>query len=372
MVALRPLFRLGLKTAGYRLARAGLRRPPHPSVLTFSITNRRMACTANEACERGPSDSQNELTVGEIDRIFRSIGPLFLLSLTGGEPFLRDDVQHVVGLACKFLRPALLHISTEGLAPDRVDDGVSKCLASIERDSPDTLLTVRPVFDGLRAGSAFELLIESVDRLRRIARRDCHLRLDVCALASRANLDSMAEIEGFAEGLGVHHFSGAVAAPDTKPGEESRLRPDECERLMGDLASGARSRLCGARRLARLGAAVRLVYYEYARRIEHEKRQVLPCLAGIANAHLAPQGDLWPCSTLEGGNPMGNVREADCNFGAVWRSARARAARRLIRRGACACPLAEQVYSNIACSPRALLKVIRIALFARPHAGGSR
>jgi len=110
------------------------------------------------------------------------------------------------------------------------------------------------------------------------------------------------------------------------------------------------------RSLARTTEALRLVYYEIAGRILEEKRQVIPCYAGISNMHLNYDGGVWPCCVLGYDKEFGNLRDFQYDFQRVWYSAKAEEIRKFIKKGGCACPLANQAYSNILIHTRSLLK----------------
>jgi hypothetical protein len=56
---------------------------------------------------------------------------------------------------------------------------------------------------------------------------------------------------------------------------------------------------------------------------------------------------------------MGNLRDFDYDFMRIWHSDTATATRNYIGDGLCHCPLANQAYSNILCSPAAVLKVLK-------------
>ena len=132
---------------------------------------------------------------------------------------------------------------------------------------------------------------------------------------------------------------------------------DVYEQLMKRFSHKIRSNLRAKRRLARLSESLRLVYYDLVPRIVREKRQVIPCYAGISNVHLNYDGELWPCCVLGHKMPMGNLREANYDFQHVFHSQKANAVRRYIRNRNCHCPLANQAYSNILCDLGSLLKV---------------
>lgn len=92
---------------------------------------------------------------------------------------------------------------------------------------------------------------------------------------------------------------------------------------------------------------MRVVYYDIAGRILKEKRQVIPCYAGVSNVHINYDGGVWPCCVLGYDKQMGNLRDYDYDFQKLWHSDRAKEVRRYIREKNCACPLANQGYSNL-------------------------
>jgi MoaA/NifB/PqqE/SkfB family radical SAM enzyme len=118
------------------------------------------------------------------------------------------------------------------------------------------------------------------------------------------------------------------------------------------------------RPLARLVESLRFEYYDLAARILEERRQVIDCCAGLASAHLAPDGHVWGCCVRA--EPLGNVRDHDYDFRTVWRSARAEAFRASVKNRECACPMANASYTNLLLDPRSLVRVMR-NLASVPH-----
>ena len=108
----------------------------------------------------------------------------------------------------------------------------------------------------------------------------------------------------------------------------------------------------GERSPAEIAQAFRRHYYQIARQTLLEQRQVLPCYAGVASAHIAPNGDVWTCCIRA--EPMGNLRDAGYDLRKVWGSQRADELRDSIRRGECHCPLANAAYSSMLCDPPSL------------------
>ena len=99
--------------------------------------------------------------------------------------------------------------------------------------------------------------------------------------------------------------------------------------------------------VSRITQAFRDRYYDIVKRTLAEKRQVIPCLAGVASAQIAPNGDVWTCCIRA--ESVGNLREHDYDFKSTWNTARANELRRSIKAGECYCPLANASYTNMLC-----------------------
>jgi hypothetical protein len=69
---------------------------------------------------------------------------------------------------------------------------------------------------------------------------------------------------------------------------------------------------------------------------------------------------VWTCCTRA--ERVGNLRTARYDFPTVWRSSRARELRDSIRRGECACPMANASYTNMLLDPPTLARVVRGAV----------
>jgi MoaA/NifB/PqqE/SkfB family radical SAM enzyme len=92
---------------------------PPPSFCTYLVCNR---CNARcEMCDSWKLPRGYELTPPEVAVVFGKIGSLDVVRLTGGEPFLRDDIGDVADAILTASRPSVLHVTTNGSFPDRVE-----------------------------------------------------------------------------------------------------------------------------------------------------------------------------------------------------------------------------------------------------------
>jgi MoaA/NifB/PqqE/SkfB family radical SAM enzyme len=361
------------KVIAFRMARLGLIDPPSPITLTFSVTNlcqsRCKTCNIWRLYHEHPDRRYKELTLDEIEKIFRSLGKVFFFNVSGGEPFLRNDLPDIFDRAMEYLRPRILHIPTNGIAVDRIEIFTRRILESMRQRRYKAPLTIKPSLDGVGkqhdeirgVKGNWERLLETVKRLKALAQEFPNLHVELGTVVSNFNKRNLDEIEAFAHSLGVESYRNEIAEQREEffnIGDHITPTGEEYAELMKGFAEKIRKSLKKKRLLARVTESLRLVYYELAARIVLEQRQVIPCYAGISNVHLTPYGDLWPCCVLGYAKPLGNVREMNYNFWSVWHSEEASKVRQSIKNTECACPLANQAYSNIISHTPSLLRVI--------------
>jgi len=95
-----------------------LGRVDKPRFLTYIVTFR---CNARcIMCDSWKLEQQDELDIEEVERIFKDLPQLDSIRLTGGEPFIRQDLGDIIELARVHLRPLFAHITSNGFLTDRI------------------------------------------------------------------------------------------------------------------------------------------------------------------------------------------------------------------------------------------------------------
>src|SRR5262249_29748376 len=111
----------GMTVAHYplRVLQNRLGAIPRPSYCTYLVCNR---CNARcGMCDSWKIPRGYELTPREVGTVFGKIGVLDVVRLTGGEPFLRDDLLEIAHQVLRASKPAVLHVTTNGSFPERVE-----------------------------------------------------------------------------------------------------------------------------------------------------------------------------------------------------------------------------------------------------------
>ncbi len=368
------IYRILPKIIRYKIFHLGFGRPVGPITLTYSVT---AACQSLcKTCNIGakffedPSRRDKDLKFDEIEKIFKSIGQVYFFNISGGEPFIRKDLPQIIGLACKYLKPRIIHTPTNALMPERIRDLTRESLEIINSFDSTVPFTVKPSIDGVGPihdevrgiKGNFKKLEKTIGYLKEVEKEYSNFHLELGTVISNFNVNHLAEIEDYVHSLGVQSYRNEVAEQRTEffnIGDPITPNAETYEKLMRSFSEKIRKNMAGKRKLTKVTEALRLAYYELATRILREKRQVIPCYGGISNAHINYDGALWPCCVLGYSKEMGSLRDNDYDFQKVWNSSEARSVRKYIKDGNCACPLANQSYSNILCSPVYTAKAIR-------------
>ena len=95
----------------------------YPSYIIFFVTGRCNArckmCFYEENMRRGIG-ADNELSLDEYEKISKNIKLINILGISGGEPFLRDDLSEIIKILYKNCKPLVVDLPTNSYFTDRV------------------------------------------------------------------------------------------------------------------------------------------------------------------------------------------------------------------------------------------------------------
>ncbi len=357
---LRQHITLFSKLPRYMMARLTGKPPIFPVNLTLSLlyscNSRCKTCNVYEK-------TSDRLSLEEFDRIFAAVGAApFWFTLSGGEPFLRQDIADICIAAYKRCKPAIINIPTNAslykVIPDRVQRILKNC--------PDTQLIINVSFDEIGAKhdeirgfpNSFERAATTCQALKELTKIYPNFALGIHTVISKFNVDNIPtiykELQRFAPDSYITEIAEERVELDTI-GTEITPSLEQYGPAI-DFLSGQikRHHFSG---VSKITQSFRLEYYEIVKKTLQYRTQMIPCYAGIVSAQISPQGDVWPCCVRA--DVMGNLRENSYDFRKIWHSADAARIRASIKHKECFCPLANASYTNILCSPTSMLKVLR-------------
>lgn len=352
---------LGTRIPTYWMARRQDRPDVMPMNYTLSLTYQcNSRCATCNIWRREPVD---ELAVEEWERILASIGDSpYWVTLSGGEPLLRSESVAIAKRVCGLTRPAVLNIPTNGLLPTRIVEGVQEIAVS----SPGVDVVVNLSLDGwgedhdrIRGVPGnFKRAMQTYRGLRALNKPN--LTLGIHTVISRLNVEKVPDLyvrvlENLAPDSYITEIAeervelGTLGAEITPAAEAYRQTIEMLMTLQESQAIPVG--------LGKITWAFRQRYYRLVQHWLQEGTQPVPCYAGWASGQIMPDGEVWFCCIK--GQSIGNLRDVDYDFRALWRGDRAVALRERMRTEGCSCPLANAAYTNLLLHPQSLVGIAR-------------
>lgn len=359
-----------LRVPLYRRARRRGGLPPLPVNLTVSVTGRCNSRCRTCAIWEQPAAAAEELTLAEHERIARSLGRApYWLTISGGEPFLRDDLVAVVTAWGRHTRPKAITLPTNGLLVERIVAGAP----AICRALPGTQLILNLSYDG--AGAEHDAVrgvpgnAAKVETVLAALQRDrpANLTLGLGTVISRHNLDGIEALCRRVRELAPDSFVAEIAEERVELGTKGKpITPDRAQFESALLSVVPAMEALNRGRVSRLVRLFRRRYYRHVIEWLLDPRHGLPCFAGYASAQITPTGEVWACCIES--DCLGGLREHGFDFKALWRSPGAAAVRARLRARDCRCPLANVYYTNVLCDPTTATGVVVDWLKSRERA----
>ncbi len=285
----------------------------------------------------------DELELEELGRLSEQLGDLLTLGISGGEPFLRQDLAEIMEMFSNGNKLREIDIPTNGLLPERVYTTIREML---EQEN-ETLVAVTLSLDGLEelhdrirgVPGNFAKMQETYRQLvtlkKEIPQRP--LLIKVGTTLCNWNIRQIPELIDWVQrnmpAVDFHNFEIMRGQPknyEISPPPVAELqwaKPFIFEAWKTYTFYGR-----GRRFQSWLALGLKRFIYEMYLRILSQEAQLIPCYAARISAVVDAHGNLYFCELRE---PIGNLREATLKE--LWHSQETKLIRASIERGDCYC-----------------------------------
>lgn len=295
------------------MAKNNIPRPTDASIiLTYRCPMRCKMCNIWE----NPTEKSKEIQPEELKTLPR----LKFINLTGGEPFIREDLDKIVEECYKHTERIV--ISTSGWFEDRVVELAGKFPNIGIRISIEGLSCKNDELRGREGG--FDKGLRTLLTLKEMGLKDIGFGCTV----SNNNSKDMLSLYQLSQSLGMEFATAAFhnsyyfhKADNTITNQEEVCK--NFEQLI-EWQLQEKHPKSWFRAFFNMGL---INYIEGGRRM-------LPCEAGMMNFFIEPYGDVYPCNGLEEKywmKKMGNIRETP-DFMRIWNSEQAQTVREMVRK----------------------------------------
>ncbi|MBN1411896.1 MAG: radical SAM protein [Spirochaetales bacterium] len=262
-----------------------------------------------------PTEKQKEIAPEICERLPR----VSFLNITGGEPFIREDLEEFVARLRKKARRIV--ISTSGWYVERVLELASKYPDIGIRVSLEGLCCTNDSLRGRKGG--FDRGLTVLLELRRMGIKDIGFGITL----SDSNVQDLLKLYELAKNLRMEFATAAVHnSYYFHVSDNSFQHPEKAESVLKELVE----RLLKENNVKSWFRA----FFNYGLiNFIRKGPRVLPCEAGMLNFFLDPYGNVFPCNGMEECfwfERMGNLAETK-SFKDIWESGQAERVRNKVR-----------------------------------------
>ena len=349
----------------FGLARSVFRKKELESVFLFVTSRCNSLC---RTCFYWDQLNKNEdMTFDQMKTISETSPSFGKLWLSGGEPFLREDLDEIVKLFYRNNRIHSVNLPTNGLLPNQVDT----LTGSILKDCPDLLIDLNFSIDGLAnthdairgVPNNFQKTLRTMDRMEEKYGDNPRLRRNVLTVITRENYDELIQ-------LGIHlhrkqnnigQYFEIVRGNPLDPGLKNITRKELHElhkRLLPLHAANADRMFAGLDPKVRwfpkmyLMGSVKMHFDIHEECLDRPQKWAMNCTAGVTTAVIDHNGEFRACELRPS---VGRLQDFNFNMAAALNSNGMKKEIAAIPKANCWCTHSCWIQSSMKFSPKVLL-----------------
>ncbi len=296
----------------------------------------------------------DDLTMKEIITLSRDLGRIENLYLSGGEPFIREEIAEICHSFIQNNKVEQIYVPTNAFFTDKIVRSVGKVL----QEQSLKIFAIEISLDGMSeyhnhlrgSDRSFQKAMETYEALAELQRKDSRLRIHAVSTATADNLDEIHRLTTYLyeKCPAMDHHNIALIRGDRKNPSLQGPNLIKYQDLVTYIA-----RVWIPRERGRFGGIVEPMLQWAKVYTSREQRQVVPCRAGILSGVIYANGDVSVCESLP---PLGNLRQT--SFKEIWWSKQAEATRRSIHKKECYCTNEIFLWPSIIFQPFQLTKAM--------------
>jgi len=261
----------------------------HPRSAVVAVT---LGCNSRcKTCDIWMIQPENELKPEDYRRLPRSLKNI---NVSGGEPFLREDLPDIVRVMREVTDNPRIVISTNAILPKRTEQIMRQIPNAAVRVSIDGIGEAHDHTRGVPGN--YERCLETLKRLRAIGVTD----LGLSATASSYNPGEVPRVQQLALDLGIEFVVGVAHSSPTYFGDQVNAAPDR-QQAARELMTIRDRELKSWRPKEWVRAWFTDGLIDQLEGIERR----MPCYAIESHFYLDPHGNVFPCNAR--GDQMGNL-----------------------------------------------------------------
>lgn len=326
-----------------------------PTYVIFFVTAR-----CNARCKMcfywrniGQANQTKELSLDEIEKISHSFGFLQYLTLTGGEPSLREDLPAIARIFDKNNKVQFLSIPTNSIFVERIKGMVEEILKTTEHPylklclSLDGLDTDHDKIRGVPG--CFEKVVANYNNLVKLKKNVKDFEIMINLTVSSFNYRKVKEVMEFIrKNMPEAVFDFCWARGDTREKRSKDIDADDYHQIC-QIVNQEEKNFSQGFTFARLIAANKLAAKEVIEGVLRDKERDYSCFAGKKMVIISETGLIKPCEMLN--FDFGNLRDFNYDIKKVLATEKTKKILKFIEEKNCKCTFENAIQNSLINDP---------------------
>lgn len=343
-----------------------------PQMLVFFVTSRCNArcdfCLYRSQVEN-PVKKESELKIKEIEQIAKNYGPLNYLTLAGGEPFIRKDIEPLCQTFIDNCKTSTINISSNF----SYGDTMVETMESLVRKNPSVMFEMLMSIDDIgekhdrsrKVKNLYKTAIESFKRMTEIKEKYNNLKLRIAIVyleRNRGNIENI--VSGLCNNLDIDRINISfpqMVLPSNQPRQEIALQVENFSRIADKISKMTTSKQIHFDPYTIGMRSANMVYHRFLNdMIRNNGNLGSFCEAGRYIVVINEKGEVFPCEPLW--YLVGNLREHNYDIKKILNGEKYKEFRiKYLGKDKCNCTWACAILSCITVRPRFLLEIAKSA-----------
>ncbi len=301
-----------------------------------------------------------ELNYEEYKKTFKSIGNSpYWVTFSGGEPFLKKRFSQIVTLFYDYCKPKIINIPTNGILTKKIVDEVKTICEHCKKAQ----IIINLSIDGIEEQhnqirnipDNYNKVLQTYKSLKKLPFKN--LSIGIHTVISKFNVDTFSSIANTLISLNPDQYITEIAEERNElitMNSDITPEPVKYKSAVDFLIHRIKHSKIN-KKMHRITQSFRIEYYNLVKQILRDKKQIIPCYAGITSVQISPDGEIWSCCIKA--KPLGSLKKNNYNFTQIWQNEAFKNERLSIKNKECYCPLANAAYTNMLLDFKVLSRV---------------
>jgi Fe-coproporphyrin III synthase len=297
-------------SALHNLSNAG-----NPFQVIYFVTARCNArckmCFYLDEIEQANENLKFELTLDEIKQTFSSLGRVPLVSLSGGEPFLREEISEIIDYIAKTNKPLVLSTPTNGSFPEKIKETFEYVCSK----NPDVQFDLQLSIDAIgekhdqirKVPDLFESILKTNRLLADFGKGQENFQIRITITYTGFNHHDVMDLLAYIDKELDFDRVILCLAHGTCSDEAKRVDQNQYRKVLAFAEKINSKRVSQLSFISKLAQRTKNFKEKIRSQLDVEKNLGMYCNAGKKIVVISETGEIYPCESIR--HSLGNLRD---------------------------------------------------------------